>query len=333
MEVFSKIAGKKAGLILILLQGLLCGSHMAQTTIVLQMEQMLGGQPFAYQHTTKAELGYYFTITRLQYYVSEITLIHDGGQKTLVPDYYLLIDPSKDSVFELGNFPVTDLEQIEFWIGVDSAHNHLDPAVYPVNHPLAPQNPSMHWGWAGGYRFMALEGFAGHTPSYIPNNYQIHTIADENYRKVSLTVNEVLEGDSMYVPIRADYAFLLRRIDVSRGLEFHSSFGPSKQISINTRDVFATDILSSSSQPETKTHLHIFPNPAADFFTITLPWSPKGPLTLTMMNLQGKRILNETIYATDQTIELNTDLVPGMYIVMLSDGQQSFFSEKIVVSP
>lgn len=316
-----------------LLLGLMCGNHTAQTHVVLQMKQMLGSQPFTHELTAKAELGYYFKVSRLQYYVSEVTLIHDGGQKIVVPDYYLLIDPSKDSLFELGNFPVADLEQIEFWIGVDSAHNHLDPALYPVNHPLAPQNPSMHWGWAGGYRFMAFEGYAGQTPSYMPNNYQIHTIADENYRKVSLAINEVQDGDTLYVPIKADYTFLLRRIDVSRGLEFHSSFGPSKQISINTRDVFTTDLLSSSLQPETDTQLQIYPNPSGDFFTISLPWTSKGPLKLTVQNLQGKTILHQDVYAMDQTVELNTDFAPGMYIVTLSEDGQRFISGRIVVNP
>ncbi|MBK7304311.1 MAG: hypothetical protein IPI90_13940 [Saprospiraceae bacterium] len=30
-----------------------------------------------------------------------------------------------------------------------------------VDSPLAFQDPSMHWGWTSGYRFIALEGMIG----------------------------------------------------------------------------------------------------------------------------------------------------------------------------
>lgn len=303
----------------------------AQTNVTLQMAQMLGNLPFAFNQTTQAEMGYPFYVTRLQYYVSEITLIHDGGQRTIVPEYYLLIDPSKDSVFVLGDFPVTDLEQIEFGIGVDSAHNHLDPATYPANHPLALQNPSMHWGWAGGYRFIAFEGYAGDTPAYMPNNFQIHTIAEENYRKVTLNVDEIFKGDTMLIPIRADYAMLLHKLDVSFGPVYHSSIGPSKQIALNMRYVFTPVITSNAFQPTQENHLLVYPNPAADFFTVTMPWSVNGPLTFMLTDLQGNKILEEIVFAPLQTISLNPSIVPGIYFATLSDGQQKLTTEKVVI--
>lgn len=331
MDSSRKIYWILSRLTLILLQGLIATSLMAQANVVLQMEQLLAGRPFAFAQTTQAEMGYYFNVTRLQYYVSEITLIHDGGQRTPVEDYHLLIDPSKDSVFFLGNFPVTDLEQIEFWIGVDSAHNHLDPAMYPANHPLALHVPSMHWGWAGGYRYIALEGYAGHTPSYLPNNYQIHTIAEENYRKVSLPVDEVLDGDTMRIPIRADYAMMLHKINVSLGLEFHSSIGPSKQISLNTRLVFTPILTGNTYQPKQISRLDISPNPSTGFFTITMPSSMTGPLTLRLTSMLGSTILEETIFTTTEAIPIESPALPGMYFVTLSRGQRLLARENVII--
>jgi len=302
-----------------------------QTHVILQMQQMLGDRPFAYNLTSQAEMGYPYYVTRLQYYVSEITLIHDGGQRTIVPDYFLLVDPAKDSVFVLGDFPVTDLEEIEFWIGVDSAHNHLDPATYPANHPLALHNPSMHWGWSGGYRFMAFEGYAGHTPAYMPNNFQIHTIANENYRKVSLYVEEWSNSDTMRIPIRADYNMLLHKIDVSFGLEFHSSYGPAKQISLNTRYAFSSVLTSNGYQPKPERELLISPNPATDFFTLTIPWSGNGPLTFMLTDMQGNKIFEEIVFAPAQTITLNPSIVPGIYLATLSDRQQLLGTKQVVI--
>ena len=330
MYTFSSLFHIKTRWSLLFLLGM-CTASQAQTNVVLQMEQLLEGQPFAYDQTTQAELGFYFKATRLQYYISGITLIHDGGQITPVTDYYLLVDPAKDSVFALGNFAVTDLEKIEFWIGVDSATNHLDPALYPEGHPLALKNPSMHWGWAGGYRFIAFEGLAGNTPGFVNNIFQIHTIADENYRKVSLDINEIVNGDTMLVPIEADYARLLHKIDVSTGVTSHSSVGRSKQVSINMPSVFSPALLSSAHEPIPDTHFLIAPNPASDFFTVTLPWTKEKPMTLVLTDIQGNTVLEETILRKTQTFDLQSDIAPGVYVLTLSDSRQVLATEKIIV--
>lgn len=331
MHTFSSLFPLKARWSLLFFLGLLSANLQSQTNVVLQMEQLLEGQPFAYGQVTQAELGFYFKATRLQYYISEITLIHDGGQITPVTDYYLLVDPAKDSVFALGNFLVTDLEKIEFWIGIDSAHNHLDPATYPNNHPLALHDPSMHWGWAGGYRFIAFEGLAGNTHGFVTNIFQIHTIADENYRKVSLDINESINGDTMLVSIEADYARLLHKIDVSTGVTSHSSVGLSKQISINMPSVFSPALLSSTHDPIQDVHFLISPNPASDFFTVTLPWSTEKPLTLVVTDMQGNKVLEETIRNKTQSFDLRNDLAPGIYLVTFLDGKRSLAIEKLVV--
>lgn len=331
MYTFLSLIHIKAKWSLLFLLGLCTASFQAQTNVVLQMEQLLEGQPFAYDQTTLAELGYYFKATRLQYYISEITLIHDGGQITPVTDYYLLVDPAMDSTFSLGNFAVTDLEKIEFWIGVDSATNHLDPALYPESHPLALKDPSMHWGWAGGYRFIAFEGLAGNTPGFVTNVFQIHTIADENYRKVSLDINEIVNGDSMMIRIQAEYAKLLHKIDVSTGGTSHSSVGLSKQVSINMPSVFSPALLSSAQEPSPNIHFQITPNPASDFVTITLPWATDKPLTLVLTDMQGNKVLEEKIHSKTQTFDLEGDFAPGVYMVTLSDSRQVLAGEKIIV--
>lgn len=288
----------------------------AQTPVTLQMHQSLNGLPFTHHTTTEADWGYYFDVTRLQYYVSQITLLHDGGQRTVIPDLYFLIDPSVDSIFHLGAFSLTDVEGIEFGIGVDSATNHLDPALYPENHPLALKNPSMHWGWAGGYRFIAFEGNAGQSSGLLPSRYEIHTIGDENYNKVSLPVQEIVSGDSIIIPIMADYTELLHKIDVSLGTTSHSSVGKSRQIALNAERVFSTEVLSATSSIPGESKISIFPNPAGDQFSIQIPGHIGLPLQMTITDMQGKMLQREWVNASSQIIKTET-LIPGMYIVSL----------------
>lgn len=72
---------------------------------------------------------------------------------------------------------VNKVEAITFSVGVEQAYNHLDPASFPPDDPLAPQNPEMHWGWVSGYRFAAVEGEAG--PN-LDQHFEIHSIGDAN---------------------------------------------------------------------------------------------------------------------------------------------------------
>jgi len=93
---------------------------LAQTDVYLNINHLLGNQQFTTQTTATNNLGNQFIVTRLQYYIAEIVLIHDGGMQTPVTDKYILVN-AKDSTNELlGNFNITSLEGVQFGIGVDA---------------------------------------------------------------------------------------------------------------------------------------------------------------------------------------------------------------------
>src|SRR5210317_2115149 len=145
-----------------LILGLFMLTVFSQQDVILRLDHTLDGEKLQLDESyTHPELGYAFSITRLQYYVSEISIIHDGGQITAVEDTWLLVNASEGDDHNLGGLNITNVEGISFYVGVDHAHNHMDPTIWPAGHPLAPQNPSMHWGWTAGYRFACLEGKTG----------------------------------------------------------------------------------------------------------------------------------------------------------------------------
>lgn len=304
----------------------------AQVNVTLYMDQKLGDQPFAYNLAAQSEMGYMFNVTRLQYYVSGINLIHDGGQVTPVADLYLLVDPEKRNEFKLGSFNITDLEQIQFSIGVDSAHNHLDPATYPLEHPLAHQNPSMHWGWFSGYRFIAMEGFAGPSADSLTFGYQIHTIADANYRTVTLDAVEALNGDNMDVHVEADYIQLLNDIDASAGLIFHGANGAAKKLSDNARDfVFTPGEVTATHDLNSLGSIQISPNPAAGFTTLNYDMAGKENLLLTITDMTGQIILKRELDASERFLFLETEFQPGLYIANIYSGKELAAVQKLVV--
>ena len=93
----------------------------AQTDVYLQIHHMLGDAPFAYEATASTNLSEDFQVTRLEYYLSEITLIHDGGQETTIPDLWLLVDAGETVNAFLGSHDITTLESVRFGVGVDQS--------------------------------------------------------------------------------------------------------------------------------------------------------------------------------------------------------------------
>jgi hypothetical protein len=306
-------------------------STSAQVDVTLKMAQKLGDQPFSLNTIVTSDMGYAYNVTRLQYYVSEIKLIHDGGQVSPVADMYLLVNPSTDSSFDLGSFPISNLEQIQFSVGVDQAHNHLDPASYDNTHPLAPQNPSMHWGWASGYRFIALEGLAGADANSMNNIYQIHTVDDANYYTVYLDLSGETLGDQLYVNINADYTQLLNALDVSSGLISHASTGPSRTIVNNLRDVFSAGFSTSIIAPDVVGSFNSFPNPAKESFQINYDFPGLNDLQVSISDLSGKEVYSSRLDHLAKSKTITSSWHSGLYIIQLFTSEQILAIDKIII--
>ena len=131
-----------------------------QQKVILQIDHFLKDQTFQFDAATQNNLGHPLTIRRMDYYLSGVQITHDGGKVISFPDLYILVsldENQEKTVIDLGNHDVEIIDKITFYLGLDSLTNHSDPALWPVGHPLGPRFPSMHWGWASGYRFIAME--------------------------------------------------------------------------------------------------------------------------------------------------------------------------------
>jgi len=125
------------------------------------------------------------------YYLSDIQITHDGGQEILL-DSVFLVEPQNHTLY-LGGYNVNQIEQISFVVGVPKPLNTqtgieaIDISLYPENHPLSFQTPSMYWGWQAGYMHMILGGNAddngdGSLESY----FEMHNLGNLNQKFVEL---------------------------------------------------------------------------------------------------------------------------------------------------
>lgn len=292
---------------------------MGQRPIKVLLDQQVNGLDFKLNVDYTAEEGYKYRPQRLQYYVSNPIIIHDGGQETIVSKAYFLVNGGEGTTLDLGIVPnVTQVEGLQFSIGVDSARNHLDPAIYPEGHPLAYQDPSMHWGWVSGYRFIAYEGKSGPSMQYI---WELHTIGNELYRTITLQTGAVESDDELIIPLIADYGKLLKDIDVSGGLYAHGNLGPCTTISDNIwQHVFSSIISSLPDKDDPKTELTLLPNPSYGFGQILTHVPHTGEWQVIMRNVSGM-----IVHQYDPGLGLSLQPMPalqsGMYWVsLLKDG-------------
>lgn len=311
-----------------LLIALSFGSVHAQNSIVLDIDHKLGGSEFALNAET-AQDSYIFDLTRLEYYISDISITHDGGILTDIEDVWILVNSNGTGQFELGDHAIDNVESISFYVGVGPDVNHEDPASWPPSHALYPQNPSMHWGWSSGYRFVAIEGNAG--PSSADNLFQIHALGDNNYFQTVVEVTASADAGSLTIPLVAEYANSLNGIDVSSGVINHATNGVSIPLLQNfSTDVFSPGVVSSLEENAFDGSLTISPNPSQGEATLQMVLPEGEDYSLNIIDLSGRSVQVMPLNTTNGSIELPT-LSSGVYIIELQQANKALTAKRWVV--
>ena len=318
---------KKIILLLCLLYSM---NTLAQNNIQLNIHHKLGEAEFEMNMAAKNNLDHDFKVNRLEYYISEIYILHDGEMETLLEDVYILADASEPTQVDLGNHAINQIESMKFSVGVEKGANHSDPAAYPSDHPLAPQFPSMHWGWTAGYRFVAYEGRGGSSLNQI---FQLHGLEDENYFQTSIPVTATAVDSQIIINIDADYTRALEDIQVNSGPIVHGGYGDAKKCLENFRDyVFSpSGAITSTIDISEINHFKVFPNPSLDGqSTIALSTSKNLIYQIEVVDVLGRVVqVFDKVQGSDN-LDLNIKQ-SGMYFVNLIKEGELVKNQKLVV--
>ena len=306
----------------------------AQSPILLSIKHKLGTENYSSVTTVTSDMGFEFNAKRVEYYISNIKLIHDGGMETLINEHFL-VNADEDFVGQLGNPNINTLEGIKFSIGVEEALNHLDPTTYDSDHPLAPQSPNMHWGWASGYKFVAFEGRSG--AAGLDHEYEIHALGDENYFETNPEINWYYQSQTSFAPIvidlHADYINAMKGIDASTGVIQHGFDDEAIDLLVNFRDnIFGPGDGTPLSNEEVISNntLTITPNPASQYAKIELS-DYDGDFTMQIIDVTGKQIFSKTMQSRDQYLDIN-NFENGVYFVQVFEANELITSQKLVVT-
>jgi len=263
-----------------------------------------------------------YTIDRAQFYVSGITLIHDGGQLMPLSDTYLLVNAAQTD-YPLGQYAIENLEGLRFDVGVDAAVNHNDPTLYPANHPLALQIPSMHWGWSSGYRFVALEGGTIDGTEH----FEFHTVGDEFLTPVELSTSGISSGSDMVVPIYTNYAEWL--LTLSSNIIAHGG-GHNIEVlmsNINKYGVFSTDVPTAiapaiSAAPTVK--IWAAPNPFDQQTVLHYDATTNGTqVSLWVYDMTGRVVWQQNQLPAQGQVQLSLPAAAAYQYVLRNSYQQS----------
>jgi hypothetical protein len=284
-------------------------------TVILNVEHRIGTDTCTSGVEGINNLGNPFKLNRIQYYMDEIILVHDGGSKDTAMAL-ALVDGFSQTSLNLGTFAVDSLESVRFAIGVNASLNHLDPTTYNPNHPLAPKSPSMHWGWTGGYRFIAAEGLGGSTFSQI---FEFHGLGDGNYAHLTLPTSGTLLGsDTLMITIIADYNELFRGVNLGSGPISHGETGGAAQTLHNMNNYVFTSGEGNAAMnlAEMIPVIGIYPNPSNGQFIIE---SSKAG-TYEVLDVLGRKIKKGTLVAGTNKVSLYENGFILLFIRSL-DGQ------------
>ena len=314
--------------ILLSLLTLITAATFAQTDVTLRINHKLGSADFAYDQVAQNNLGHEYKTTRLEYYLSQVTIVHDGGMETAVPlDTVALVQPGTElaTSIPLGSYSVTSIESVKFYIGIQEPTNNEDPSLYSVDHPLGPKSPSMHWGWTAGYRFVAYEGFGG---SGFSQNFQLHGLGNENYFEIEKDVNVVDESGVLVMDLNADYTRGVENIDLNSGTVSHGSTGEAKQTLENWRDfVFGNYAVGIETNSPTAVW-SVYPNPSTGLVTLKVEANATAAI-VQVSNVLGEIV--QTINLADaltQEVELNQT---GIFMFTILDQSGIAIETKRVV--
>ena len=249
---------------------------------------------------------------RLEYYLHINSLSNNDGDITYLSDKYILVNPSQNQ-YNIGSFEISDMSTLLFNIGVAPEINHDDPSLWKDSHPLAPQIPSMHWGWAAGYIFVALEGMIDKDQDGIFETViQYHAVDDSYYSEIMISDAMIETNTSVEIHINVNYNKLIENIGTNEGGVYHGLHDENQLLINNFINNNVFTIPENLNLKETFISNAVFPNP----FSNTIQLNLNENSIVKVYNSLGILVNEYKLDKGQQQINTHT-LLNGVYILSI----------------
>lgn len=210
------------------------------------------------------------SLERLDFLLSHLALQREDGTWLESRDWFAFYSLGKKRfVAQADGLPREDFKAIRFLVGLSPEQDLADPNLLPPDHPLHPDVCGLHWGWQGGYVYMAIEGHWKQTKDLL-SGYSYHLAKSANSVAVELPVS-FRGGGPVTVKLNLSTTHLLQGIDQEKdGHSTHSRDGDlvvqklrdniTKSFSLNSvrYDLYQQDRITqpATAQPFAGTHAY-----------------------------------------------------------------------------
>jgi cytochrome c peroxidase len=186
--------------VVLMIATLVCGARPAfagSHTLRMRIAPVFDGAPLQFDSLSyRTGARQKFSITRLDFLLSNFALRHHDGAWIEQTNWFAFVSARDDKAnFRIDNVPAGDYDRLRFLVGLKPEVNHSQAAYYPGGHPLNPDVNGLHWGWMGGYVFLALEG-KWLRPDGQQSGFSYHLATDRELMTVELPVSSQMSGDS-----------------------------------------------------------------------------------------------------------------------------------------
>lgn len=295
----------------------------SQSNLTVSFKPYNAGVPLTFNSNLPNLSGENYSISILYYYISDVHIIHDGGQDLNLSDTVLIVK-NETNLLDFGIQPVTTIEQINFGVGVPQALNHLDISTYPIDHPLSYQVPSMQWGWTSGYNQVGIVGKDDVDHDGIPEvDFELFPLDDHLYKNISLPVSATSVNDSVEIKIHTNLDQWIKQINLGSNGILHGSTGSNVTLMDNTLNfpVFTTENSADISKL-TNEDGKLFYTQLGNIIEVN--WAEfQNASTYKVITITGQELMNGQILQNKGNVQIS-NLSNGNYwfIVLSKDGNQ-----------
>lgn len=192
----------------------------AEAVTAVELRVTADGKPLVMQRAGVLvdRRGRALAVTRLDLLLSHLSLQRPDGRWTDPAGWHGFFRAEQPMRRQPAPaIPPGDYVAARFAVGVQPAANHADPNRLGPDDPLHPVTNGLHWGWTGGYIFLALEGHwvydradPGRT-----GGYSYHLAGDANLLSVTLPGRLRVQAGSV-LRLQLDASRLLSGVDIAR---------------------------------------------------------------------------------------------------------------------
>lgn len=138
--------------------------------------------------------------SRLDYLMSSAFMIQEDGDTIYAVErnsYACNKAGNGNATWDFGIAEEGSYLGIGFTIGLEDGINKGNPNFWPANHPLNPVINGLHWGWADGYVFVAMEGRTINPDNGNEEALLLHIAFEKNRTAVYIDQPFEIDGNSI----------------------------------------------------------------------------------------------------------------------------------------